>query len=280
MQNIISYFGGKNKIADKILSYFPAISEYDIYLEPFGGSAGVLLNKEISKCEIYNDIDKNVYSLYKVLSDKDLRLLLEEKIKFSLYHEDLRLEYKELLKLNDLSLLDRAYYFWYVSRTSRNGNVNSSFRVDTEIKCNQCRSTYEFNNSINSINDIHHRLKNVVFHNRCALELIEKYRKNPKAFIYLDPPYHPSTRTRERYNYDFSLEQHNKLLELLVDKENKCKIILSGYYHSDYDLLKENGFNNDSFNIYLKYGKKTEANLVTENVWFNYTQSQISLFSI
>ena len=64
MNAVLRYPGAKNRIADWIVQYFP---KHDVYLEPFCGSAAVLLNKEQSRLETINDIDDNVTNLFKVL---------------------------------------------------------------------------------------------------------------------------------------------------------------------------------------------------------------------
>lgn len=47
------YLGGKNRIAPWIIGFFPP---HKFYVEPFGGSAAVLLNKQPAFLEIYNDL--------------------------------------------------------------------------------------------------------------------------------------------------------------------------------------------------------------------------------
>ena len=47
------YLGGKNRIAPWIISFFPP---HKIYVEPFGGSGAVLLNKQPAWMEVYNDL--------------------------------------------------------------------------------------------------------------------------------------------------------------------------------------------------------------------------------
>ncbi len=63
----IKYFGGKGTMYKQIIKHFP--ENYSIYIEPFGGSYSVGLRQDKKCLEIYNDLEKNVYSLYKVLSD-------------------------------------------------------------------------------------------------------------------------------------------------------------------------------------------------------------------
>ena len=57
MKAVLRYLGGKNRYAREIIEHFPP---HFCYLEPCGGSAGVLLNKAPSAVEIYNDLDGEV----------------------------------------------------------------------------------------------------------------------------------------------------------------------------------------------------------------------------
>lgn len=50
-------FRRENRYAREIIEHFPP---HFCYLEPCGGSAGVLLNKAPSAVEIYNDLDGEV----------------------------------------------------------------------------------------------------------------------------------------------------------------------------------------------------------------------------
>jgi DNA adenine methylase len=126
----IRYFGSKGGFYNKIIEQFPK-EPYDIYVEPYGGTYIVGLQKPEVPVEIYNDLEQNVYSLYKVIGDKEMFELFKQKCDLSLYSEDLRNEYKSELK-NELSLVDRAFYFFYVNRTSHNGiggfSMNYSIR--------------------------------------------------------------------------------------------------------------------------------------------------------
>lgn len=236
MQNVITYFGGKNAVADKILRYFPAESSFQIYIEPFGGSAGILLNKIPSKIEIYNDVDANVYSLYKVLSDWALMKKFKERADLSIFHDRLRKEYTEKLKA-ELSLEDRAFYFWYVNRTTRNGVFNNGLHVSHDLRQGISKSVKDFLASIENLLAIHNRLSNVIFHNMDALKLIRKYFRNPNVFFYLDPPYHHSKRGDKRYNFDFTNEQHQELVRLVTSPDARAKFLISGYDCEEYKNL-------------------------------------------
>ncbi|MDR8330627.1 DNA adenine methylase, partial [Acinetobacter baumannii] len=51
----------------------------------FGGGASVLLNKEPSRVEVYNDLDDDVVNFFKVLRNKELAKQLAEAIYLTPY---------------------------------------------------------------------------------------------------------------------------------------------------------------------------------------------------
>lgn len=60
---LIPYFGGKSRVARKIIAQF---SPHRTYGEVFAGGLSVLLQKERSAHEIVNDFDTELANLYKV----------------------------------------------------------------------------------------------------------------------------------------------------------------------------------------------------------------------
>ena len=63
MKAILKYPGGKWRIAQWILSYFPT---HKVYLEPFFGSGAVFFNKEPSYIETINDMNGDIVNLFRV----------------------------------------------------------------------------------------------------------------------------------------------------------------------------------------------------------------------
>lgn len=84
MKTPISYYGGKQQLASKIVSLFP---EHKIYCEPFIGGAAVFFAKPQSKAEIINDINSEVINFYEVLQ-RDFPALQSE-ISISLHSRKL-----------------------------------------------------------------------------------------------------------------------------------------------------------------------------------------------
>src|SRR5690349_9525748 len=63
----VKWHGGKHRLASRITALFPP---HNTYVEPFGGAASVLLNKEPSPVEVYNDLDERVSRLFWVLREQ------------------------------------------------------------------------------------------------------------------------------------------------------------------------------------------------------------------
>lgn len=261
----IRYFGGKNGMFNEIIAHFPEKGSYETYIEPFGGSYGIGFHMDyIPPCEIYNDLDKNVYSLYKVLNDKELFSQFKEKCDLMYYSSDIRNECKEMLNNKDISILDRAFAFFYVNKTSHNGV--GGFSLNTLPRRNMSKSISDMLSTIDRLTEIHQRLSKVIVTNKDGIELIERY-NTPNVFIYADPPYTHDTRGGARYHVDMDFETHARFIEACIKSE--AKILISGYDNEMYERLTDNGFNRIDFNVNTTSGTH-KPKQKTESLWKNY----------
>lgn len=263
----IRYFGGKNVMGKRIVEYFPDITSYKTYIEPFGGSGALFFKKEPSTIEIYNDLEENVYSLFKVLVDKELFAEFKQLCDLTPYSAQLREEYKKDLKSKELSLLDRAYRYFFINRCSINGTggFSSSFLVRRKMSY----STSQYLGAVDKLTEVHQRLSRVIVHKMDAFKIIPKYDKKD-VFFYMDPPYHQSTRGNMRYDFDMGDGKQSEFIDMLLGLEN-ARVLLSGYDNEEGDRLMENGWKKSSFT--LARGGNTArvgTDSVTEVIWMNY----------
>lgn len=109
------WYGGKYSHLDWLLPLLPPTTHY---CEPFGGSAAVLINREPSPIETYNDIDGEVANFFRVLRQQKDELL--EAIGLTPFsREELRLAVQK--SPEPLSDLERARRFFVRARQVRTG---------------------------------------------------------------------------------------------------------------------------------------------------------------
>ena len=245
-------------MSDLIISYFPSKFEYKTYVEGFGGGASILFKKQPDPIEIYNDLDKNVYSVFKVLSDKNMFQRFKEKLDLTPYSREIWAEYKADLS-KDLDLEERAYKFFYVNKSSFNG-VGGWSMTQNDSRRGMMKSISDYLSTVDRLTEYHQRISRVAIENLDVLDLMEKY-DGEKTLFYLDPPYVQSTRkSNQRYREEFEDNQHMKLIDMC--NKSKAKIIISGYDHPIYDNLV--GFTK------IQFESPNAHSDAIETLWKNY----------
>jgi DNA adenine methylase len=219
----LRYYGGKFRMADWIISYFP---KHDCYLEPCFGAGSILFGKPKAKVETINDLDKNVVNFFRQLRDN--RDELVEKIKYTPWA---RQEATLPIEGNDI---ERARIFWAKSwMTIAQKESNPSFRVSKKGSAQPAKIMCE----IDYLKIVADRLRGVQIESMDALEFIERY-DSENALIYFDPPYLKATRSHaDEYAVEMGEEQHKEAAKLL--NSCKAKVIVSGYRHELYDEIYE-----------------------------------------
>jgi Site-specific DNA methylase len=222
------YIGGKFRLADKIIELMP---KHDVYIEVFGGSGKVLLNKPPSKIEIYNDYNKQLANLFYVVAMKFDEFI--EKINRVIYSREIFYQFREELKnakIEKLGDVDMAVKTYYLLHISFSGDMQAcSFSLSTVN--NKAKIFFR---GLDKLYAIQERLKNVVIESLDFRDILKKYKDKENAFLYVDPPYYGVS----YYNSNFTEKDHIDLLSLL--KTAKAKWMLSGYANDLYDeMLKD-----------------------------------------
>jgi DNA adenine methylase len=221
--NTFPYVGGKFYMLDIILKLIP---EHEIYIEPFGGSAKVLINKPPSKVEIYNDLDKRIANLFYVWAfrcgefEKKLKKLVYSQTLFYEFYKDIQKPVKKLGNVND------AIKTFYLLQLTYSGNIKSK---GFSITLLGIKKRMRFLSSLERLSKIHQRLKNVAILNTDFRKLLKLYGDREDAFFYLDPPYYGIS----GYYIKFTKQDHEDLLEMV--KNMKAKWLLSNYPNKLYD---------------------------------------------
>ena len=277
LRNPIIYFGGKGNMVTKLLRLIPP---HDVYVEVFGGGASLLFAKEPSKIEIYNEIDQNIVSLFKVIKDINLANKFQLLATLTPYSREEFSFCKENLD-NCNNLLDKAYTLFIISRQSFSGSMGAWGTSLTTSRRGMANRISSYLNTLLSIPDLSNRLANVKILEKDFRVIIPQL-DSVNTFFYLDPPYVPSTRRSGEYKHEMTIEDHKDLLELLLTL--KGKVMLSGYSNNLYEtyLNNKNGWSRiDYKTVCHAVGKTRNSGLQgngvlllnqprIESVWVNY----------
>lgn len=236
---IMRYHGGKWKLAPWIISHFP---QHKVYVEPYGGGGSVLLRKERSYAEIYNDLDGEVVNVFRIARDQGEKL--REALQLTPFARDeFVLAYQrsdDPLEQARRTIIRSFMGFGSSAVTSGRHTTNRFSSPNTGFRSNSNRSgttpAHDWKNYAECFDQLIERLRGIVIENRDAKEIMSIH-DTPETLHYVDPPYVLSTRDDKRPDYVFEMtdEQHFELADFL--KTLKGHVILSGYRSSLYDGL-------------------------------------------
>lgn len=212
----ISYYGGKQKLATKILSLIP---DHKMYCEPFIGGAAIFFSKQPSDMEVLNDVNKELINFYRVVQNDFVSL--EKEIRITLHSRDLHRKASVMYNNPDLfTEIKRAWAVWVLSSQSFSAMLDGSFGYD---KSKNTTTKKIINNRDRFTEDMAIRLQNVQLECADALYVIAS-RDTEDTFFYCDPPYFNS----DCGHYDgYSEQDFENLLKLLSGI--KGKFLLSSY---------------------------------------------------
>lgn len=232
----LRYLGGKVRLAPWIIEHLPP---HDVYIEPFGGGANVLLRKPRATVEIYNDLDVEVVGLFRVLRDPDMAERLIRQLELTPFARD---EWAAAYELADepverarrlivRSFMGHSSCAWRRDRTTGFRAVNLRANADPAGSW----ATYP-----EALRAVVERFAGVSVENLPARDLIAA-RDGAEVLFYVDPPYVQSTRSQKRtrcapsngYVHELEDADHEALLDQLNSVAGM--VVLSGYDHPIYD---------------------------------------------
>ena len=201
-------------------------------MEPFGGAGSVLLRKERSYGEVWNDLDGEVVNLFRVLRSDDAGRLVEN-IRLTPFARD---EFERGYDLTD-DPVERARRL-VVRSFMGFGAAGANFQ-STGFRANSNKSgttpSHDWANYPDALRAIVARMAGVTVESRDAGEIIHHH-DSAETLHYVDPPYVHDTRCdsgKHRYAHELTIEDHRALLDVLRGLTGM--VVLSGYPHPLYD---------------------------------------------
>lgn len=266
---VLRYFGGKWRLAPWIISHFPA---HRVYTEVFGGAASVLMQKSRSPIEVYNDLDQQVFNLFRVLRDD--RPELERLLRLTPYSRD---EYQLSQEPADCRIeqarrtLVRSWFS--IGTDSIHRATLAGFRGTTDDAKVGTIPLHQWAGWQEQLERFQDRLSGVLIENDDASAVLTR-NDYPDALHYVDPPYVPDTRSSGGYLHEMTTDDHEQLAETMHNLSGM--IVLSGYRCEMYDSL---------FSSWKRIDRTALADSRTsrtESIWLNPAaqamQPQQSLF--
>lgn len=259
MKTPISYYGGKQQLAGKIIPLFP---DHNLYCEPFFGGGAIFFQKEPSKVEVINDIDDRVVNFFKVCKT-DFNLL-KYLIMQTPHSRSVHREAEQVLKNPELySKVKRAWAFWVQTNMSYGCAIFGGFAYGKTKSSSEKKTLNKRNNFTD---EYAKRLDCVQIEQNDAVKVI-KSRDSFNSFFYCDPPY---------YNSDcghyggYTVDDYKVLLETLANIDGK---FLMSSYNSDIlgDFTKKNKWDKVEHTMMMPMSRntKTKTEVLTANYRLN-----------
>lgn len=236
----IRYLGGKWRLAPWIIAQFPP---HDLYVEPFGGGANVLLRKARARVEIYNDLDDDLVNLFRVLRDVGQATLLLAQLELTPYA---RSEWEDAYQPTDCPVekARRLIVRSFMGHSSCASRIDrtTGFRVcNPSANADPARSWAGYPDALRLV--IERVRGEGVAIERQPAEVLIRRRDGPGVLFYVDPPYVQSTRSNKLtrcapsngYRHELDDDDHRALLATLSEVQGM--VVLSGYPSALYDEM-------------------------------------------
>lgn len=234
----LKWVGGKRKLIPEIKKMLPGgLSKYTYY-EPFVGGGALLFDLQPTQAVI-NDSNEELINVYTVIRDHPKELIDElkkHKNTPEYFYEIRSIDRKPIF--NNISNIERASRIIYLNKTCYNG----LYRVNNSGKFNSPFGKYKNPNIINEsvikavsnyLNNAQVEILNVDY--EVALRNVSK-----NAFVYLDPPYHPISKSSNFTGYvrgGWGEKDQLRLRDICNNLNKKgVKFLLS---NSSSDFIKE-----------------------------------------
>lgn len=269
MKPPVPYFGGKQRIAESIVSLFP---DHSHYIEPYAGSLSVLLAKPESRIETVNDIDGDMVTFWRVLRDRPAEF--QRACELTPHSRAERaLSQGDKDGLVDLEVARRVWVQLTQGRSGIGRATGWRFYVNADATASPMATYLEAYR--HRMPPAVRRLRSVQLECRDALDVIADYGTVESSLLYVDPPYTTDTRRGGQYKHEVDRDHHEALLDALT--ACRARVVLSGYDNPLYrDRL--DGWTVERIAASTQQANNPGGGARVETLWLNYAPEQ-HLFS-
>ena len=221
----MNYIGSKHSCLSQI---FPLIPITDRWVDVYGGSGVVTLNRPRVKFEVYNDRHSGLVAFYKMISSEAGTQALKERCSLFPHSRELFIDYLKGWEVEDD--LERAARWYYIVQTSVMGRCEA-FGRDLKAYNTVYRKIHE---QLELFPIIHDRFKNVLVENLDWRQCLGDF-DSPDTVFYMDPPYWGSDIYEHKMDKIAHIEMCGRIFE--------CKgfVAVSGYANEVYDQFPWDG---------------------------------------
>jgi DNA adenine methylase len=255
------YLGGKFSILPELL---PMLPECHHFIDVFGGSAVVTLNRKPSPIETINDINHQVVNFFKMLREFPEELIRSLELTLHSKHE-----YDHAWESPADSDLEKARKFFVRTQQSifaagAQERSKGWAAAITESRVSISEKTRKWLNGVDNLWVVAERLKHTQIECRDFRFVLKNY-DHLGALFYCDCPYDMTFRSNTVYTFDFVNQDFYDLHHYA--KRVKGKIAISGY-DSPFMLDLFSDFN---FRLLTKTkNNRSNKDDIHECLWTNY----------
>lgn len=261
----LRYHGGKFRLAPWILQFFP---RHSAYVEPFGGAASVLLQKQPVPAECYNDLDDRIVRFFRVLRDPEQSAELERRLRLTPYARA-ELEWSFEPAVDEIDHAHRLVVRSFMGHGSDSATRSTRTGFRARLTEGRALPSAEWSAWPDAMAALRDRLRTVLLENDDALRVIDRM-DHAGTLIYCDPPYVLSARTgaasrrsstTNGYRHEMTDAEHEALASRLHDCSGM--VLVSGYPSPLYERLYRGWETHRTTHVADRAAMRTEV------VWLN-----------
>jgi DNA adenine methylase len=264
-ESVFPYPGGKSYLAPWIIEHFPP---HKCYVEVFGGGAAVLLTKEPSHTEVYNDLDDDLVQFFTVLREQEEELVewLDQVPYAREQHQRFKEDFYNGERPDDP--IERAGRFFYL----RYSQYASKYRTPSGFAgAHQRNKARKLRNASEKLQKFAERFRDVQIEKLDFEELITRY-DSEDTFFYCDPPYMDEGDALYRHG-EF---EHERLVDVLVETDGNWAVS----YQRLPERLKEYTVVEKGRSQFMnkQHDNESRSNEATERLVMNYDLEETGKF--